>query len=149
MNEMNIHEVLKYLPHRYPFLLIDRVIDFEKGKSITAIKNVTINEPIFTGHFPDYPIFPGVLIIEAMAQASAILGFQTGGGVPLDDALYLFVGIDKARFKRQVTPGDQIVFTVEVVNNKRGIWKFKAVAKVDDIIVCVADIMCAIREKTL
>jgi 3-hydroxyacyl-[acyl-carrier-protein] dehydratase len=144
---MNIYEVLKFLPHRYPFLLIDRVLDLVEGKSLTAIKNVTINEPIFTGHFPEYPVFPGVLIIEAMAQATAILAFQTGGGLPSDDSLYLFVGIDKARFKRQVIPGDQLTFHVEIVNNKRGIWKFKAVAKVGDEIACVADLMGAVREK--
>ena len=147
MKEMNIHEVLKYLPHRYPFLLIDRVIDMELGKSLTAIKNVTFNEPMFTGHFPEYPIFPGVLIIEAMAQATAILAFKSEGGLPSDDSLYLFVGIDKARFKRQVIPGDQITFTVEAVNNKRGMWKFKGVAKVGDEVACVAEIMSAVRDK--
>jgi len=144
---MNIYEVLKFLPHRYPFLLIDRVLDLVEGKSLTAIKNVTINEPIFTGHFPEYPVFPGVLIIEAMAQATAILAFQTGGGLPSDDSLYLFVGIDKARFKRQVIPGDRLTFHVEIVNNKRGIWKFKTVAKVGDEIACVADLMATVREK--
>ena len=144
---MNIYEVLKYLPHRYPFLLIDRVLSVEPGKSLKALKNVTVNEPIFTGHFPEYPVFPGVLLLEAMAQATALLAFQTDGGMPSDDSLYLFVGIDKARFKRQVIPGDQLIFDVEIINNKRGMWKFKALAKVGDEVACTAELMGAVREK--
>lgn len=143
---MTIHEVLKHLPHRYPFLLIDRVIEFEPGVRLTAIKNVTVNEPCFQGHFPSYPVFPGVLILEAMAQTSAVLAFRTEDGVPEDDRLYLFVGIDKARFKRQVEPGDQMKIHVEVGRASRGVWKFSAEARVDGEVACLADLMVAVRE---
>lgn len=142
----DIREILKYLPHRYPFLMIDRVLEFEKDKSLTAIKNVTFNEPIFTGHFPQSPVFPGVLILEAMAQASALLAFKGMGGYPSEKTLYLLVGIDKARFKRQVTPGDQILFQVDVIKEKRGIWKFDARATVDENIVCTAEVLIARNE---
>ncbi|MEE9322110.1 MAG: 3-hydroxyacyl-ACP dehydratase FabZ [Granulosicoccus sp.] len=142
----DIREILKYLPHRYPFLMIDRVLKFEKDKSLTAIKNVTFNEPIFTGHFPQSPVFPGVLILEAMAQASALLAFKGMGGYPSEKTLYLLVGIDKARFKRQVTPGDQILFQVDVIKEKRGIWKFDARATVEEKIVCTAEVLIARNE---
>lgn len=146
MSEMNIHEVLKHLPHRYPFLLIDRVTQCEPGKDLTAIKNVTVNEPFFPGHFPNHPVFPGVLIIEAMAQATALLAFRTQGVLPDDDTLYLFVGVDNARFKRQVEPGDQLELYVELQRSSRGVWKFHAQARVGDEIACVADLTGAVRE---
>lgn len=146
MTEMNINEVLKYLPHRFPFLLIDRVIEFESGVRLTAIKNVTVNEPFFPGHFPNRPVFPGVLILEAMAQATGVLAFRTWGMPPDENTLYLFVGIDKARFKRQVEPGDQLELRVEVQREIRGIWKFAAEARVDGEVACVADLMAAMQD---
>lgn len=142
----DIREILKYLPHRYPFLMVDRVTDFAANQSLTAIKNVTFNEPIFTGHFPQSPIFPGVLILEAMAQSAALLAFKSMGGYPSDRTLYLLVGIDKARFKKQVIPGDQIVFEVVVEKEKRGIWRFNATAKVGDALACSADVLIARNE---
>jgi len=142
----DIREILKYLPHRYPFLMIDRVLKFEKDKSLTAIKNVTFNEPIFTGHFPQSPVFPGVLILEAMAQACALLAFKGMDGYPSEKTLYLLVGIDKARFKRQVIPGDRILFEVNVIKEKRGIWKFDARATVDENTVCSAEVLIARNE---
>lgn len=142
----DIREILKYLPHRYPFLMIDRVLSFEHEKSLTAIKNITFNEPIFTGHFPQSPVFPGVLILEAMAQASALLAFKSLGGYPSEKTLYLLVGIDKARFKIQVVPGDQLHFSVSVLREKRGIWKFDAIATVDGKTVCTAEVMIAKNE---
>ena len=146
MDALNIHEVLNYLPHRYPFLMIDRVTEFVEGERIKALKNVTYNEPIFTGHFPHHPIFPGVLILEAMAQAAAILAFRSVGQEPSKDTLYLFVGIDKARFKRPVSPGDQMVFDVSIVRNRRGIWQFDASCKVDDKVACTASILITSSE---
>jgi 3-hydroxyacyl-[acyl-carrier-protein] dehydratase len=140
---IDIQEILDLLPHRYPFLLVDRVTDFVSGQSIKAYKNITINEPCFTGHFPGQPIFPGVLILEAMAQAAGVLGFKTMGK---SDKLYLYAGIDKARFKRPVVPGDRLDFDVELVKEKRGIWKFRGEASVDGESVCVAEFMCAMRE---
>ncbi|MDB4223581.1 3-hydroxyacyl-ACP dehydratase FabZ [Granulosicoccus sp.] len=142
----DIREILKYLPHRYPFLMIDRVIDFQRGESLTAIKNITINEPIFTGHFPQSPIFPGVLILEAMAQACALQAFKSMEGYPSENTLYLLVGIDKARFKRQVIPGDQIVFHVTLQKERRGILRFDATAKVDDVLVSSAEVIIARNE---
>ena len=142
----DIREILKYLPHRYPFLMIDRVLSFESQKSLTAIKNITYNEPIFTGHFPQSPVFPGVLILEAMAQASALLAFKSLGGYPSEKTLYLLVGIDKARFKVQVVPGDQLHFSVNVLREKRGIWKFDAIATVNGKTVCTAEVMIAKNE---
>lgn len=142
----DIREILKYLPHRYPFLMIDRVIDFQEGESLTAIKNITINEPIFTGHFPQSPIFPGVLILEAMAQACALQAFKSMGGYPSEKTLYLLVGIDKARFKRQVIPGDQIVFHVTLQKERRGILRFDATAKVDGVLACSAEVLIARNE---
>nr|WP_136251635.1 3-hydroxyacyl-ACP dehydratase FabZ [Ningiella ruwaisensis] len=143
LNTIEINEIMSLLPHRYPFLLIDRVTDYELGKSIKAYKNITINEPCFTGHFPQRPIFPGVLIAEAMAQAAGILGFKTMGN---NDQLYLYAGIDKARFKHPVVPGDRLDIDVEFLKERRGIWKFAGSAKVDGKEVCAAEFMCAIRD---
>ena len=137
----DIREILKYLPHRYPFLMVDRVTGFTPNQTLTAIKNVTFNEPIFTGHFPQSPIFPGVLILEAMAQAAALLAFKSMDGYPSEKTLYLLVGIDKARFKRQVIPGDQLVFNVTVQKEKRGIWRFEATAEVDGVLACSAEVL--------
>jgi 3-hydroxyacyl-[acyl-carrier-protein] dehydratase len=145
LNTLQIQEIMALLPHRYPFLLIDRVLDFTPGESLTAIKNVTINEPIFTGHFPGMPIFPGVLILEAMAQATGILGFKTVAE-RADNELYLFAAIDEARFKRPVVPGDTMVIEVKFLKERRNMWKFYCEAKVDEQIVCTAELMCARRE---
>lgn len=146
MEIMDIHEVLKYLPHRYPFLLVDRVLECNVGKNLRAIKNITVNEPCFQGHFPNYPVFPGVLILEAMAQSLAILAFATSGGYPEDNKLYLFVGIDEARFKRQVQPGDQLVIDIQLLRLKKGFGKFRCTASVDGEVVCSADLMGVERE---
>jgi 3-hydroxyacyl-[acyl-carrier-protein] dehydratase len=143
---MDINEILRYLPHRYPFLLIDRVLSYEAGKSIEALKNVTINEPFFVGHFPHHPVMPGVLIIEAMAQAAAILSFVTMGAKADDKSIYYFVGIDNARFKRPVTAGDSLRITVTLTRHVRGIWKFSALARVDDVIAAEAELMCTVRD---
>ena len=146
MNPMEIHQILQYLPHRYPFLLVDRVLSCEPGKEITALKNVTINEPFFVGHFPHYKVMPGVLIVEAMAQAAAILSFKTVGQKADANSVYYFVGIDNARFKKPVTPGDQLVMTVRLERQVRGIWKYNAVAKVADVLVAEASLMCTMRD---
>lgn len=143
---MDINEVLRHLPHRYPFLLVDRVLECHPGKSLVAIKNVTFNEPYFPGHFPRLPVMPGVLILEALAQATGILAFKSVGGEPNEKSLYLFVGIDNARFKSQVVPGDQLRLEVEVTRTIRNIWKFNAVAKVEDRVVATAELMCAESE---
>lgn len=140
---MDIHQVMQHLPHRYPFLLIDRVLDYKLGESLHAIKNVTVNEPCFTGHFPHRPVMPGVLILEALAQATGILAFKTMGELPDDGSIYYFVGIDNARFKRPVEPGDQVHLKVVVERRKRDMWKFSAEATVDGQVVCSADLMCA------
>jgi 3-hydroxyacyl-[acyl-carrier-protein] dehydratase len=140
---MDIQEILEHLPHRYPFLLIDRVLECEPGKRLVALKNVSVNEPMFTGHFPERPIFPGVLIMEALAQATGILAFRTTGKKPDGSSLYYFAGIDNCRFKQPVLPGDQMILEVDVIKEKRGIWKFNAVAKVDDKVVASAELMCA------
>ncbi|MGB7541576.1 MAG: 3-hydroxyacyl-ACP dehydratase FabZ [Burkholderiales bacterium] len=142
---MDIHEILEYLPHRYPMLLVDRVMECEPGKRILAIKNVSINEPFFVGHFPHHPVMPGVLVIEAMAQAAAILTFRTIGHKPDDQSVYYFVGIDEARFKRPVSPGDQLRLEVSIERNVRGMWKFSAEARVGDAVVAEARLMCTIR----
>ncbi len=142
---MNIHEILDHLPHRYPFVLIDRVIEMEIGKEITAIKNVTVNEPFFPGHFPYHPVMPGVLIVEAMAQAAAILSFKTMGIKPSNDSVYYFAGIDSARFKKPVSPGDQIVLNVKIDRILKGIWKYTGVAKVDSEVVAEASMMCILK----
>ncbi|MBI3903437.1 MAG: 3-hydroxyacyl-ACP dehydratase FabZ [Nitrosomonadales bacterium] len=144
---MDINEILQRLPHRYPFLLIDRVLSSDPGKSLVALKNVTINEPFFPGHYPHHPVMPGVLIIEAMAQAAALLSFSSGGDKADDSKVYYFVGIDGARFKRPVVPGDQLILKVEVLANKRGLWKFGAVAEVDGQVAAEAEIMCTMRDK--
>lgn len=142
---MDIHQILKQLPHRYPILLVDRVLELEKGKRIKALKNVTINEPFFTGHFPHRPVMPGVLMLEAMAQAAALLAFDTLGTTPDDKTVYYFAGIDGARFKRPVEPGDQLVMEVSLERMKSGIFKFKGTARVDDQIACEAELMCTMR----
>jgi 3-hydroxyacyl-[acyl-carrier-protein] dehydratase len=143
---MDIHQILEHLPHRYPFLLIDRVLELELGKSIHAYKNVSINEHFFQGHFPHHPVMPGVLILEALAQAAGILSFKTMNAKPTDDAVFYFVGIDRARFKKPVMPGDQLHLHVEIERQMRGIWKYKATARVEDEIVAEASLMCAGRE---
>ena len=142
---MQIDEILKYLPHRYPFLLIDRVLAFESGVSIVALKNVTINEPFFVGHFPYHPVMPGVLIIEALAQAAAILTFRTKNELPDDKSVYYFVGIDRARFKRPVLPGDQLELHVSIVREVRGLWKFKGEARVGTNLAAEAELLCTLR----
>ena len=142
MSTMNISEVKNFLPHRYPFLLIDKVLSFEVGKRLTALKNITFNEPQFTGHFPSQPIMPGVLIIEALAQATGILAFKSEVGKPQESQIYMLVGVDNARFKKMVEPGDQLILEVEVLTVKRGIWKFKGSAYVDDKLVTSAELMC-------
>ena len=146
MNSMDITEILRYLPHRYPFLLIDRVLSYEAGKTIEALKNVTINEPFFVGHFPHHPVMPGVLIIEAMAQAAAILYFVTMDAKADNKSIYYFVGIDNARFKRPVTAGDALRITVNLTRHVRGIWKFSAVARVEDVVAAEAELMCTVRD---
>jgi 3-hydroxyacyl-[acyl-carrier-protein] dehydratase len=142
---MDINEVLEYLPHRYPFLLVDRVLECEPGRHIRAVKNVTINEPFFNGHFPHHPVMPGVLIIEALAQAAAILSFRTGHHKADRGSVYYFVGIDRARFKRPVGPGDVLTLEVALKRHARGMWLFEATAKVDGAVVTEAELMCTIR----
>lgn len=143
---MDIHKILEHLPHRYPFLLVDRVVELEVGKSIHAYKNVTINEPFFVGHFPHHPVMPGVLIMEALAQAAGILSFKTMGEMPDADSVFYFVGIDEARFKKPVMPGDQLHLHIQIERQMRGIWKYKAEARVEGEIVAEAKLMCAKRE---
>jgi 3-hydroxyacyl-[acyl-carrier-protein] dehydratase len=143
---MDIHEILKFLPHRYPFLLIDRVIKIEMGVSLTAIKNVTINESFFVGHFPDRPVMPGVLILEAMAQAGAVLAYKSTNTSPNDGVLYYFAGIDNARFRRVVEPGDQLRLEVKVLRSKRDIWKLEGEAYVGEELACSAEFMSARKE---
>jgi 3-hydroxyacyl-[acyl-carrier-protein] dehydratase len=142
---MDIHEVRKYLPHRFPFLLIDRVLDWRADETLTAIKNVTINEPFFQGHFPHQPVMPGVLILETMAQACGILSMKTLNTTPSDDSVYYFLGIDKARFKRPVSPGDQLRIEVSVKRKMKGIWMFDASATVDGEECCSAELMCTYK----
>ena len=142
---MDIHEILQHLPHRYPMLLVDRVLECEPGKRILALKNVSINEPFFNGHFPHHPVMPGVLIIEALAQAAAILSFKTLGNKPDDKSVYYFVGIDDARFKRPVGPGDQLILDVTLGRLLRGLWKFSAQARVGDALAAEATLMCTVR----
>jgi 3-hydroxyacyl-[acyl-carrier-protein] dehydratase len=142
---MDIHKILKQLPHRYPFLLVDRVLAIDKGKSIKALKNVTINEPFFEGHFPHRPVMPGVLMLEALAQAAALLAFDTLGASPADDVVYYFAGIDGARFKRPVEPGDQLILEAELLRMKAGIFKFKVRALVADELAVEAELTCAMR----
>ena len=145
MNDMDIHEILKYLPHRFPFLLLDRVLSIELGKEIVAIKNVTINEPFFPGHFPYHPVMPGVLIVEAMAQAAAVLSFKTTDLRPTEDSVYYFAGIDNARFKKPVMPGDRLELRVTIDRMIRGIGKYKGQALVDGEVVAEAELMCILK----
>ena len=143
---MDVREIREYLPHRYPFLLVDRVVELEEGQFIRAYKNVSVNEEVFNGHFPQAPIFPGVMIVEAMAQAAGILGFKTLGKKPADGSIYLFAGADNVRFKRQVVPGDRLDLEAKVVSEKRGIWKFECRATVDGTLAASANILCADRK---
>lgn len=142
---MDIVEIRKYLPHRYPFLLVDRVVELNLGESIVAYKNLTINEPFFNGHFPEQPVFPGVLLTEAMAQAAGILGFKSMDKTPEDGSMYYFVGADKLRFKRPCVPGDQVMLRAKIRSERRGIWKFDVSADVDGAICASATILCADR----
>lgn len=142
---MNIQEILEYLPHRYPFLLIDRVIECELGKRIRALKNVSVNEPYFNGHFPYYKVMPGVLVVEAMAQAAAILSFRTMGIKPDDKSVYYFAGIDRARFKKPVMPGDQLVLEVSIERTVRNVVKYAGKAYVGDALVAEAELLCTLR----
>jgi len=144
-NSIDLNEIKTLIPHRYPMLLVDRVVDHQPGKWLHAIKNVTINEPVFTGHFPEFAIFPGVLILEALAQATGILGFKTVQDRD-EKEMYLFASIDKARFKKPVIPGDTMHLHVEFIKERRGMWKFYGEARVDGKVVCSADLMCARRE---
>jgi 3-hydroxyacyl-[acyl-carrier-protein] dehydratase len=145
MKTLDIQQIKQYLPHRYPMLLVDRVLNWESGKSITAIKNVSANEEFFNGHFPHKPVMPGVLMIEALAQTAALLAFLSAGQKPDDNSVVYFVGIDGARFKRPVEPGDQLRMEVEIIRSARGIWKFKAQGLVDGQIAVEAELMCTIR----
>ena len=142
---MNIHAILKQLPHRYPFLLVDKVVELERNARNLAVKNVTFNEPFFTGHFPGRPVMPGVLMLEALAQAAGLLAFDAMGQVPDENNIYYFVGIDSARFKRPVEPGDQLLLEASIDRIRGGIWKFKGVARVGDEIACEAELMCTMR----
>jgi len=144
---LDVQEIKEYLPQRYPFLLVDRVLEMELGKSITAVKNVTVNEPFFEGHFPHQPIMPGVLIIEALAQAAGVLGFKSQEKKPSDGYLYYFVGADEVRLRRPVVPGDQLILKAEVITNRRGIYKFASKAMVGDELVGTMIIMCAERKE--
>ena len=146
VDRMEILEIMQHLPHRYPFLLIDRVLFCDPGKELVALKNVTVNEPYFGGHFPNFPVMPGVLIVEAMAQAAAILAFKSFDLERSANSVYLFVGIDKARFKKPVTPGDQLIIKTQIVRNLRGIWKFTGQAFVEDSMVSEAVLMCTMRD---
>jgi 3-hydroxyacyl-[acyl-carrier-protein] dehydratase len=143
---MDIHEILKKLPHRYPILLVDRVLELDSGKRIRALKNVSINEPYFEGHFPQRPVMPGVLMLEALAQAAALLTFEALGLKPDEKTVYYFAGIDGARFKRPVEPGDQLILDVEVARMKASIWKFNAKALVGDELAVEAELMLAMRK---
>jgi 3-hydroxyacyl-[acyl-carrier-protein] dehydratase len=144
--KMDIHQILKKLPHRYPFLLVDRVLEIESGKRIRALKNVSMNEEFFQGHFPHRPVMPGVLMLEALAQAAALLSFETMGVTPDDETMYYFAGIDGARFKRPVEPGDQLILDVELVRMKAGIFKFKARALVGEVLAVEAELMCTMKK---
>jgi len=146
VNSIDIHKVLQMLPHRYPFLLVDRVLDYTKGDRLTAIKNVTINEPFFPGHFPSRPVMPGVLVVEAIAQACGLLTFFSEEKLLTENGVFLFVGIDKARFKRQVEPGDQLRFEVKMVRKMRGIWMYQGNAFVGEELACSAELMCTYED---
>jgi 3-hydroxyacyl-[acyl-carrier-protein] dehydratase len=146
MNAMDIKAVLEHLPHRYPFLLVDRVLELEPGRRIAALKNVTINEPFFPGHFPHHPVMPGVMVIEAMAQAAAILAFKSGDRIPDEHSVVYFVGIDEARFKSPVVPGDQLTLLARIDRHLKGIWKFSTEARVGERLAAEAKMMCALRD---
>ena len=143
---MDIHEILEHLPHRYPFIFVDKVISIDLGKEITAIKNVTVNEPYFPGHFSYHPVMPGVLIVEALAQAAALLSFKTMDAKPTEDSVYYFAGIDNVRFKKPVYPGDQIILNVKIERILKGIWKYIGTASVDNEVVAEANMMCILKE---
>ncbi len=143
-NQLDIQEVLRRLPHRYPFLLVDRVLEWHPGESIRALKNVTVNEPFFMGHFPERPVMPGVIIIEALAQAAGVLLFLTADAVPDKSMRFYFAGIDKARFRKPVLPGDQLILTAQLERNMRGIWRVTTAAYVGDDVACEADLLLAL-----
>ena len=143
---MNINEILDHLPHGYPFVLVDKVLSYEIGKNIEAIKNVTINEPFFPGHFPHYPVMPGILIVESMAQAAAILSFKTINDKPNDHSVYYFAGVENARFKKPVIPGDQLHLNVSIERKIKGFWKYKGVALVGNDVAAEAEITCILKE---
>ena len=142
---MDSSEIRKYLPHRYPFLLVDRVVEINLGESIVAYKNLSVNEPFFNGHFPEQPVFPGVLLVEAMAQAAGILGFKSMDKTPADGSIYYFVGADNLRFKRPCVPGDRVMLRASIVSDRRGIWKFNVSSDVDGELAASATILCADR----
>ena len=142
---LDVNEIRNYLPHRYPFLLVDRVVELNLGESILAYKNLSVNEPFFDGHFPEKPVFPGVLLVEAMAQAAGILGFKTMDKTPADGSIYYFVGADNLRFKRPCVPGDRVMLRAAIVSDRRGIWKFDVSADVDGELAASATILCADR----
>ena len=144
-HSMDINEIIELLPHRYPFLLIDRVLSIEPDKHIVALKNVTINEPFFPGHYPHYPVMPGVLIVEAMAQAAALLSFKSMGEKSNGKSVYYFAGIDGARFRQPVVPGDQLIIKATLVRSMRGLYKFSASAEVDKQLVAEAELMCTVK----
>jgi 3-hydroxyacyl-[acyl-carrier-protein] dehydratase len=144
--QMDIKEIFDYLPHRYPFLLVDRVVDFKLGESLKAFKNITFNEPQFTGHFPENPIMPGVLIVEAMAQCTGILAFKSQGTKLDGKTMYYLASVDNCRFRKPAVPGDRLDFEVITSNKKRGIWKFSCVTKVEGKIIASCDMMCAQRD---
>lgn len=143
---MDITKIMRHLPHRYPMLLVDRVLELVPGESVAAIKNVTMNEPFFPGHFPHHPVMPGVLIIESLAQAAGLLAFESSGKTASDNSVIYFVGIDNARFKRPVLPGDQMRLEARITRRTRGIWKFAARALVDGQTVCEAELMCTLKD---
>lgn len=146
MKTMDIQDIMRHLPHRYPFLLVDRVLECEAGKSIVALKNVTMNEPHFPGHFPHHPVMPGVLILEALAQAAAILSYVTVNKVPDENSVVYFAGIDGARFKKPVLPGDQLILRADLLRSMRGVWKYATRAEVNGEIVAEAEMMAALRD---
>jgi len=145
LNSLDIHEIRKYLPHRYPFLLVDRVLDYTKDQSLIAIKNVTVNEPFFPGHFPHHPVMPGVLIVEALAQACAILSLKSQGVMPNEDSIFYFVGINKARFRRPVLPGDQLTLKVALTRRMKGVWQYEGEAYVGEELAASAELMCTYK----
>ena len=145
--DMPIDEVLRHLPHRYPFLLVDRVLECVPGKSLVALKNVTINEPFFPGHFPNRPVMPAVLILEAMAQATGILALRTLARLPSQDEMYYFVGVDNARFRHPVEPGDQLIIEIDLIRTTQNIWKVAGRGRVGERIVATADLMGALRDR--